>query len=293
MDFDKYCKMIECKVSMYLGSDYSVSMRQVTKNNGVVLNGIMAKTAQSSVCPTFYVDDYYNENLSADEVDYIGLKIANGLKEAAPTEFPDVKDFLDYEKVKEHVVFKLINAEANKELLINIPHRRFHNLAIVYIYMIKEEKSDRYASVLINNEHMNTWECDEENLYSCAYHNTPNHFESRFNSINEVVNELCGFELPLEARLYVLSNDAKMYGAANVLYDNILNEIYETIGNDFYILPSSIHELVILPDDSETDEKELLSIVTQINETEVSKEEKLADSVYRYNHNKGYVEWVC
>ena len=293
MDFDKYCKMVQCKVSMYLGSEYEVMLRKVPKNNGVVLTGIMAQTKGNSVCPTLYVDEYYDEKLSADEVEYISLKLANGLKSVPPEEYPDVSEFMDFDKANSRIVYKLINAEDNKELLFNTPHRRFHNLAIVYFYIVDSDMYGGRATILIKNEHMEEWNTDEETLFSYASKNTPRLFKDKLNSISSVLNELCEIEFEDEVNMYVLTNEAKMYGAATMLYDDVLKEAYEKIGGNYYILPSSIHELVIVPDNSDIDEKELLQMVISINHTEVDEEERLADSLYFYNHDTNSVEWIC
>lgn len=291
MNFDKYCKMIECKVSMYLGSDYEVSLRKVTKNNGVVLTGIMARLDGNDICPTLYLDDYYDEMLTADEIEYIGLKIANGLRGVPKQEYPDVSQFTNYESAGERIVYKLINAEANKELLLDAPHRRFHNLAIVCFYA--DDTNGSMMSILIRNEQLKMWGIEEEELFTKADSNTPKCFPGHLRTISDMVNDLCDLDITDDVNMYVLTNEKKMYGAATMLYPDMLREAYNRMGGDFYILPSSVHELVLVPKDMTVDAKGLLEMVTQINRSEVCEEEVLADSVYYYNGESGCVEWIC
>ena len=87
-------------------------------------------------------------------------------------------------------------------------------------------------------------------------------------------------------RMYVLSNQEKLYGAACMLYPEVLSAFGEICGRDFYVLPSSIHE-VLLVFAEEGKEKELKEIVTDMNRNHVAPEEVLSDSIYHYNTKKG------
>ena len=82
--------------------------------------------------------------------------------------------------------------------------------------------------------------------------------------------------------MYVLSNKEKTMGAACILYDSILTLIGERLQDDFYILPSSIHECIVVPMNITTTKKELQEMVREINATQVIPEEVLSDEVYTY-----------
>ncbi|MDE7404300.1 MAG: hypothetical protein K2M81_04265, partial [Lachnospiraceae bacterium] len=109
----------------------------------------------------------------------------------------------------------------------------------------------------------------------------------------ELLDEVCMQELTqTKMPMYVLTNKQKLYGAACMLYPGVLKTFAEKIQRDFYILPSSIHEVILVPADADTDKEALHEIVTEINRTQVAEEEVLADSVYFYSKNKDKVLWI-
>ena len=148
-------------------------------------------------------------------------------------------------------------------------------------------------SILIRNEQLKMWGIEEEELFTKADSNTPKCFPGHLRTISDMVNDLCDLDITDDVNMYVLTNEKKMYGAATMLYPDMLREAYNRMGGDFYILPSSVHELVLVPKDMTVDAKGLLEMVTQINRSEVCEEEVLADSVYYYNGESGCVEWIC
>ena len=82
--------------------------------------------------------------------------------------------------------------------------------------------------------------------------------------------------------MFVLTNDTKVNGAAAILNDDIRQEIAEKVG-DFYMLPSSIHETLIIPKDAGMEFKELEQMVQEVNQTQVAPGERLSDHVYEYD----------
>ncbi len=88
------------------------------------------------------------------------------------------------------------------------------------------------------------------------------------------------------AGLLVLTNAISAFGAAAMFYPHILREAAMRIGKSFFILPSSVHEVLLLPDGGEHDPRELHDMVAQINRTEVAAQDVLTDSVYYYDAGK-------
>jgi hypothetical protein len=81
-------------------------------------------------------------------------------------------------------------------------------------------------------------------------------------------------------KMYVISNEHKFYGAAVMLYPGFLADFAAQLAVDFYILPSSVHEIIVVPAQNEPQQNEFLKMVCEINATQVAAEEVLADSVY-------------
>lgn len=107
----------------------------------------------------------------------------------------------------------------------------------------------------------------------------------------EVVREMVGDnEIPLEKLMYILTNKKKQYGATCILYEGVLREIAQRLQSDFYILPSSVHEVILLPTNNDSDRKELTEMVLEVNNSILSKEDMLSDHVYYFSKVNGIIE---
>ena len=83
-------------------------------------------------------------------------------------------------------------------------------------------------------------------------------------------------------KLYLLTNQMGYNGAAAILYEGVLKNFAEEVGKDLILLPSSIHEVLLLPDNGDSDYEALSALVREVNEAQVRREEWLSDHVYRY-----------
>lgn len=318
MNFTSFTQTILKNLQEKLGDDYSVFSHTVKKNNGVTLTGIMTKRKNFSASPAFYIDDLYREGISQEEIRGITDTLCSRLQNAELREDPDLSDFMEFDRAKEKLAFKLIHAERNRELLQEIPHKLFHDLALVFYYTVQEAPFYGNAAILVYNSHLRQWKVSEHLLLQTALENTPTLFPAVIENMQEVMEkilmdsleddlpqptegeenlfnegwkeELTRQMLEEQARaqssMFVLSNRQKLYGAACMLYPGVLKAFAKQQGKDLYILPSSIHEVILIPADKEISYKELREIVTEVNRTQVAEDEVLADSVYYYKHSR-------
>lgn len=293
MNFNDFSNTLICKLQLFAGNEYVVETHDVSKNNGVTLHGIMAKKPDALACPTFYIDDMYDEELTAQEIEYLALKVHRAFIETSFECGFDVEEFLNYEKMAPLICLKLVNAELNKDLLFDVPHRRFHNLAIVYYIYVENKALGDFGSVLIRNQHMEDWGKSEEELYRTALENMPKIFPKKVASIVSILNEYYGKNfMEEESPLYILTNELKTFGASTILYPGILDELAEKFNEDFYIIPSSVHELLILPESALDNPQNMLDITEEINRSQVDEKEVLADSLYKYSIKDKEIIWI-
>lgn len=314
INFKSFTQIMLSYLKERLGEDYTVFAHNVKKNNGIELTGIVISRTGCNTSPTFYIDDIYHKDITEEEIKGGAKRIYDQFQRAEVKEDLDFSGFLDYQKVKERVVVKLINAEKNKELLMEIPHKLFYDLALVVYYPVQEVPFEGKAAILVYHTHREQWGVDEEELLEEAVKNTPRLFPGKIESMARVMRQILSSELgksfseeelgklgiseeewadilmlptPQNGKrsipMYVLSNRQKLYGAVCMLYPDLLKNFTDKIGQDCYILPSSIHEVILVPADAVSGGEELREIVTDINRTQVAEEEVLADSVYFYN----------
>ena len=259
---------------------YAVSVEEqfIDKNNGVTLRGYIIHENGSSISPTIYYNEEKseNENLHGMFDAYIRER-ENGPKFL-------VKDIMEKGYVLNHLTFKLINKELNKDLLEDVPHVDFLDLAKVFVVDCTSEGDNNRATILLHNSHLKYLGITLEDLESHA--TSLWGFECK--GILEYLAGLYGMPSPDEVDgppMYIVTNEAKLFGAGLMAVPDALKRVSQITGlKEFTIIPSSIHEILVI-DDSLPAEG-VLEMVMDINANEVSPEEKLADSVYHYDGKK-------
>ena len=180
---------------------------------------------------------------------------------------------------------KLIHYEKNRELLKEVPHIRFLDLAVVFYYLIHLTAGEQ-ATILIYNRHLPYWNVSTDTLFESAKINTPKLLPYYFDDIFSVlqnVSDLSEFSKNQLYPLYVLTNSEKLFGAAVILYPNLLSSIAKKMNHDLIIIPSSLHEVLLLPAEQGESSEEYSSIIQEVNLSELSPEEILSDHAYYYS----------
>lgn len=295
MDMEKFAEEVLAAVKENFVGDFNAKIITVTKNNGVMLTGITGAAEGRSISPCIYLNDYYKEyksgwigvNEAAENVYLKILKHGNDLKSI------DMDDITKWERIRPRIHAKLINMERNKEMLTGMPWKRFLDLAAVYYVKMDGIIDGGNASFLVNNSHMEMWGQDEESIHQTALSNMHKDGGPLFESMETVIRGIMADdELPFtpgmpDADMYVLSNRDRLLGAAEILDSSTLEMVSSELGGDFIVLPSSIHESVIIPADEKISYSELAVMVYEINRTQVDVEERLSDHVYLYERDKG------
>lgn len=195
----------------------------------------------------------------------------------------------DYERAKQRLTMKLINTEKNEELLKQVPNIPFHDLSIVFYLDLGENGQDHTRrSAQIWNLFLEIWKVTPAQLYQDAKESCPKLLPMVCTEIGEVLH------MGPENLFYVLSNQKSINGAGVILYPGCLKECAKKLGGDFYLLPSSVHEMLLLPcDEDKQNVLRLRDIVKQVNRTAVADEEYLSGHVYRYFQERDQVEVVA
>lgn len=264
------------------------------KNNGVILEGLTIRKEGERAAPAIYLESYYQEYLAGHSLRQIQETILSYCEDNKFSEHFDADFFSDYRKVRPTVVYKLINYEKNKELLERIPHVPFLNLAVVF-YCLLPDTPVGNATVLIHNSHMEYWNITCGELYRDAKQNTPRLLPAEIKTMSQVLSELSdGLSSPEEDEIpmYVLTNSGKALGAACILYDGMLKHCAKWLDSAYYLLPSSVHEVILIPEKVVLDKWELVDMVRDINQTQVLKTEVLSDQIYFYSPESGQLSIV-
>lgn len=272
-----------------LGEGYEVEEALIGKNNGVQLDALVIRTSGMNIAPTLYLKSYFENYEDGETIQDGAMRLAEDFRRALPDEGFDVSFYEDYDLVKEGLSYKLISAERNSELLSDVPHVPFLDLAIVFYYAF-ENRGLPDGTILIKNKHMEMWGVSTEQLMRDAGENAPKSLPGVCRDMCSVLEriypgkteEIFPANEPM-LPMYVLSNSRMVNGAAAMLYPDILHNLSETLKSDLYIIPSSVHEVIVLARNMAGDEKSLRDMIHSVNETQLEPQDVLSDSLYFYD----------
>lgn len=293
MNFETFVESIVETLQERMGDVYEIRVIQVTKNNGVELTGVAMIRQEDSVFPTIYLEGLYEELLRGETIDSLADRIINCHEEQSMALDLDMDFFHDYNSVRNRIFYKLVSFAENKKFLADAPHLRWNDLAIVFYYELEEDVLAG-ASITINRQHMLMWKQDAESLYRTAVRNTKREMPELLVSIRELVEDVTGITVQGEDDLpmYVLTNREKRFGASAMLYSGQMQELAEQFGCDLLILPSSVHEVLLLPDDHCQEYSFYRQMVSEVNKTQVEPEEVLSYGLYRYSRTNAEIEEI-
>lgn len=302
MSFEEFTENVVKEIRVKMGDAFQIGKREVTKNNNVKLTGIAAMKEGADIGPYIYLDEFYREyesgGMKSDEiVDEVYRLI---LKQGEDTPDVDLSGYRNWETVHSDIYPKLVNAGQNKELLEKIPHRDFLDLAVVYYAVARDHAREDSGTILIHNGHMKIWGQEEEDLYQTALMNMRTDGEADLITIERIVEHMLGITFPeqdgnasKDKDMYILTNHRRRFGAAEILDKKTLRMIADKVGDGFIVLPSSIHETIILPPKDAKKYDGLAKMVREVNDTQVDREERLSYHVYVYSRDEGTLRIVA
>ena len=298
MDYEIFKAVVKENFSRYLPEEYrdaEIKVYPVKKVNRT-LDGLAVLPADGSrIFPTIYVNDMYEHYQACDNLETV-LKDAAGSYAKVQENVKGFVPDMDIEHVKDNVIMCLVNTEQNRELLSDVPNRGFHDLSVIYRWVV-ERTPDAVGSILVSDRVAEEIGMTEEELFRCAVENTRRInpvsvtcMGSMFGGIPE------GISLPQEVReemerakrtadnMWIISNKSGINGAVSMLYEENLHQLAEKLGENLFILPSSIHEVIaILEEMAEKNLSNLIEMVQEVNMGSVELAERLSNSVYHYD----------
>lgn len=288
MNEKEFLTIIQKELQRKLGKNTLVKLQQVRKNNNVTYQGLIIHKGDSNISPTIYMDAFYKMYEEGESLGTIVERILQVYHQGKVKNSIDMEFFRDFDQIKDRIAYRLINAERNQELLKDIPHILFLDLAICFYYAFYSEELGE-GMILIHNSHMEMWKTNHQELMKLAQENTKKLYQPLLITLDAIVQGICagaeeGWIGPTS--FYVLTNKQKCQGAAAILYPEILEHIAERMEGNFYVLPSSIHEVILFKDDGKGDGKYLHEMIVETNRSQLLEEDILSDYPYYYDKSE-------
>ncbi len=295
MEFKEFSNYVCEKVGKRLGDGYKLNTAPVLKNNGIILHGVSFCRDKSLVSPTVYLESFYDAYESGVPLEYVIESMSDVFINNDYDFDLDFSQIMDFDKMENRICCKVINYEKNKTLADDCPFVRLMDLCVMFYISVGSTNGEE-GSVKITNSLLKSWDISLSELYRSAVKNTKNKLgidvtnikdvlidilkdNSKINDNEDYLDELIQAD---PSPMYVLSNSRRFYGATCMLFTEELGKFSDALGADLFILPSSVHELILIPDYEDADPKFLYDMVREVNENEVSEHDFLSTNVYKY-----------
>lgn len=293
MEYKEFVEYIKMNTGYIAGEGGNITINHVIKNNGCEMDGLVIMEKGKDIAPTIYLDSFYELYTNGENIKSIIRQIEIVYEQNKNNVTFDVNILKHFDTIKDKIVYKVVNYRSNEKLLEQVPHKRILDLAVVF-YCLLDNEYGRSATALIYNNNLKNWNVTIDDVYKAALKNTPDLLHSKISSMAALF-EKCGVNVDGEevdlkdyvpSDMYVLTNESKLNGAACILYENVLYDFAQKLGVDLYILPSSVHEVILLPKLSMFEKDELVNMVKEVNTEGVAADEVLSDHVYEYNRTE-------
>ena len=290
MTYDDFTERLAQGMQRDLGQEYpgiSVQVMHVARLQGQSYDGISIHVPGKKLATTVNPREYYDQ-IQNGETDFTSVlrrfcRSADEVLNKTPD--IDVKPIGDYNQMKQHLQIQMVPTLANLDMLSRLPHLQMADLSAVFRFVLSED-----MTILVTNRMLEEYGVTESQVQRDALNNAPKEFPAQIRPLATVLAGMMGDEDMMEempepdsSTLYVASIPGLSYGAGVIAYPTFMEQAAEKLGGDFFILPSSIHEVLLLKDDGKTDYRGLEAMVCEINQTQVAPEDRLSDFVYHYD----------
>ena len=309
MEYQEFLQLIKESVIKQILPGYDVKLKSIIKNNDQKLDAITITGAESRIVPNIYLNGYYEEFLKGRGLESIIQEIVSISINHDCKKVDLVLDLLDFNSISQQITYRLINLEMNRERLKDLPHQVIEDMAKIY-YLVVKSDLEGISSVAITNYLVGKWNVNIDCIDKIAYENTPFLFPETIKGMNEIIKDIistnvgdlmsnhtsCGddqevYERLLDALLnepdreemYVLSNRSGINGASSLLYPGVLHNFAKEQNANIYILPSSIHEVILIPANRKYSRVDLREMVIDVNNTQVAVDEVLSNEIYYFD----------
>ena len=290
MSYEEFKAWAADEIRAWLPPEYAdadVSIHRMEKL-GLAYDGMTVvrsgQRAAAAVNLTAFYDMYQEGKTTGD--------IIHEMADVAVMQAPQMEYsvFSDYEAAKDYLFIRVANKEANADVLAGMPHKEVEDLAITYHVLVNHDQNG-IASAPVTDDLLRHYGVTAEQLHEDAIANSQRMLPAQLDSMQ---NMLFGMMTPEASdtlrdepypgsTMLVLTNNVQLNGAAALFYPGVMDQAAERLGGDFIVLPSSTHEVIMIPADGMTDFRSLEQMVKDINRSQVAPEERLSDHVYHYD----------
>lgn len=294
MNYSSFCDYLFASLMNQMERGATISKEKIRKNNNVSLDAFVIHIPDSASSPVVYLQPLYQNYLNGSSIEKIAQMVLAKLKREIPLSLELAEQVRSFDTTFDRIAFRLVSRKNNEDLLKDVPWVPYLDLAVIF-YLHLGVKDDKQITTLIHNHQAKSWNLSPDALFNLAKLNTPRLCPSTIGCLEHMLlgwddeeDRIVPCESPLPT-LYVLSNTSGINGASCLLYEGIIKDFADQIGSDLIILPSSIHEVLILPDSHDSDYENFRRMIQNVNAEDVPEEDILSDELYLYRRDSASI----
>lgn len=310
MNFDEFKEKVKESIRDVLPEKYqdaAVDMVDTEKINSTY-TALYVRPEGKNFAFVLNMDEYYEDYAAGQKSIEKTIRDMSGIIQSNKLPSVDMSLFRDYEMAKENLYIRVCGVEQNRDLLERVPHHKVEDMAIIYYLRVFEDE-DGSGSAMVTNNMLYHYGISQEQLHQDAMGNSQELFPPRLFSIFDVIADRLREEMIEEGipemmadkliqsyremdqtPLIGLTNEREINGAGVLFYPDMMDKIGRELGSDFIVIPSSVYEVLLMPDNGCTSANELKNVVSKINRTEVAPEDRLTNEAYHYDRKNQVFE---
>ena len=270
--------------------DVQVSETDIVKANDTVLHGLILRREGSAAGANIYLDDLFERHESGERMTDLMWELKSRCRAVLESPLPpfELLNDLRLESIRSRLTLRLLDVRRNMSYMAHRPYIDAGNGLAMAVDINCHESIKSEWKVAVTDGVLESIGCSREELLTAAMENTiileppllmdlPSYLATGSHD-----NYLEG--LPREAGNgpFILTNTSQVRGAAVLFYPGIMERISDVFHGGYYVLPISIHEMLIIPEETHPDVAQLAEMLEQGNRVIVDEDDVLSDKVFRY-----------
>lgn len=291
------------------GKNIKVTAASITKQNDVELTAICLTPEDGNIGSNYYLEDLFEKFQHGQTVAEIATRLlVQNKNDSVHTKNSVLTSFVShlhsYEYVKSHLFVRLLNLQRNSSYLsdkVYVPYLKSgdtYELAIC-IGILVPRFNGHEGTISITKHLRSQWDVTDEQLLEDAIANTEKVQGMKTRNLYELLTSLSiptdSFRYLLDepaVSMYAMSNENSFNGATTILYKDALKTFAEEKGHDLFVIPSSIHEVILVPDDGTIPAEYIQGIIAEVNQTQLAPTEVLSDQLLYYSRKDDCIS-IC
>lgn len=280
--FMKKKNLVISELQKMFGPDFVIKLEKIKKDNNVIKIGYVIKQKDSKIAPIFY-----DENFDIDDPYEKALCIYQAYYQNNSNQSVDINlnQLTHYNLIKDKIYCMILNKELNQSNLDNYPYIEF--MDFVVLFYIDFNINDYKGKIKINHSLLEMWDISIDTLFEIAKDNTKQNLSiKKMSSVLSDMLDVTENDIDLLS-MYIYTTKNNYYGAAAILFIDEIDRLANYLQSDLYILPSSVHELILHPVSNRENELDYINhMIKEINVVSVISEEVLSNHVYLYKKDE-------